>query len=614
MKKFNFLFLLLLSAALPAQAKEHSQSVQSSDSHISKKKLREIIECMYGEHNPCIADYVVVGVGTASSIMILNLTNDCKTSVIGLEWGQDLRDDPNLLFTANQNTAIRNSHYSENYNGSLFRSSTVQTLYGFGRAVGGSSPHATAARRGTQQYFDTLATIAGPQWSFSNVLPLMEALESYVSWQPSGPYTPIIEATRGNSGPMTIAQYPVNFFNPGSTQQAENLAFANTMFSTLPSQVPAPVLNPTDYNANGLSTYISQIAGSQNFFKANAGSLGFLRSLAGQDIMAQITDANGFGLNGRKLRVLTAAYVGKILFRDGNVAFGVEFVRDGKLQRVFAKKKVIVAGGTLRSPIVLEQSGIGDPAVLAKSNIPVLAANTNVGNHMLDQIYYNVAINVTDPALSLQCGGRFYLNTSPLTFNYPPFLIIPGAAFQAWISTPTLCFNFTNVTKQLTLAVASASEGSVHVATQNKAGQIQVSTTFVAPGSQDLFLGEIGMKYIKSCVDLMSGWSMAYPPASAFSGPATNLNPYLINSYLKADHEVGTCRIAASDATGVVDGNLHVFGFKNLMVADNSVIPLVVDANTQDLALVIGQMAYQIITGKPVIAGIPSCPPCARSK
>lgn len=258
---------------------------------------------MYGEHNPCIADYVVVGVGTASSIMILNLTNDCKTSVIGLEWGQDLRDDPNLLFTANQNTAIRNSHYSENYNGTLFRSSTVQTLYGFGRAVGGSSPHATAARRGTQEYFDTLATIAGPQWSFANVLPLMEALESYVAWQPSGPYTPIIEATRGNSGPMTIAQYPVNFFNPGGTQQTENKAFAQIMYNQLVTDGFTPQLfNPTDYNANGLNTYISEIAGSQNFYKANAGSLGFLRSIAGQDIMAQITDANGFGLNGRAAR------------------------------------------------------------------------------------------------------------------------------------------------------------------------------------------------------------------------------------------------------------------------------------------------------------------------
>src|SRR5579883_296374 len=103
---------------------------------LSKKELRKIIKCKYDDDHPCIVDHLVVGAGTASAIMVLNLTNDPKTSVIMLEWGQDLRGDPNILYLSGLNTSIRNSKYSENYNGSNSRL-TPQVLYGMGRTVGG---------------------------------------------------------------------------------------------------------------------------------------------------------------------------------------------------------------------------------------------------------------------------------------------------------------------------------------------------------------------------------------------------------------------------------------------------------------------------------------------
>jgi choline dehydrogenase len=580
------------------------QKQQQASNSLTKKELRKIIKSKYdGEDDPCIVDYLVVGVGSASAIMILNLTEDRTKSVVALEWGQDYRDDPVILYGAGNN--IRNAKYSENYIATTNIQAPAQ-LYGFGRMVGGSSAHPTAAKRGSPEFYDTLAEVAGPRWSYANVLPLLKALETYLDYPTN---VPIGGPTRGESGPMVISRYPASYYNASPADQALNEQLAEIMWSVTPES-PTPILDlgGADYNA-GQNTYVTSVNG-QNWieFDPNAPSGDVLHSVTGYAIIGQITDANGKGLDGRKLQIVTEAFVDKILFH-GNVAIGAEFLRHGKIHRVFAKDKVVIAASTLRSPIILEQSGIGDPAILEPAGIPLLMANTNVGNHMLDEVYYQIAFNVNDPTLSYQAGGRLTLGSTALP--YPPFLIVPGAPwFPTSIAT---AYGFNANTKKLQLQTATFSENSSHIATNNKAGQINVIANFFS-NPEDIVLGRMGAQYIKSFVDAAAvefpelGMYMVYPPESAFVGPASNLDTYLKNAYNHGDHEVGTCRISATEVDGVVDGDLHVHGFQHLMVADLSVIPMVVDANTFDLALVIGQLAAQIITGNTTPAVLPPPP------
>lgn len=569
---------------------------------ISKKDLKRYAKSKYGDCDPQIADYVVVGAGSSSAIMIQNITNDRRNSVIALEWGLDYRDNPKVLFSK-VSASLRDVTYNETYI-STYNIDAPQQTYSVGRFVGGTSWHASSARRASQQYFDTLAQVAGQRWSYNAVLPFLKALESYVEYPTN---TPIISPTRGNSGPIIISQYPASYYNPNPADAALNEQLA-TIFWSITQENPKPVLDVggADYNS-GQNTYVTSVAGQlwRSFNPTLSPTLGDEFSTTGQFIVAKITDGNGDGTGGRKIKLITAAFADKILFYD-NVAIGVEYLRHGKIQRVYAKKKVIISAGTLHSPVLLEQSGIGDPAVLEPIGLKVLRPNVNVGNHMIDDVYYQVAFNVNSPTMNYEGGGRMYMSATG--FSYPPFLLAPGAPFFP-TSTRT-AYGFNSNTKFMQVGALTFSENSSHVSTNNKAAEISVVTNFFTD-PRDLELGQIGLRYVKAFTDAAAaqlpelGIAMVYPPPSAFEGPATNLNTYLQNGYVHGDHPVGTCRIATSEAEGVVDGNLHVFGFKSLMVADNSVIPNCVDANSYDLALVIGQVAASIITGKSSSCALP---------
>ncbi|KAI0761853.1 GMC oxidoreductase [Trametes elegans] len=99
-------------------------------------------------------------------------------------------------------------------------------------------------------------------------------------------------------------------------------------------------------------------------------------------------------LGRRNLNVLTEAYVRKVLTKqdgDERVAIGVEFEHGGEVHIVSARKEVIISAGTVKSPHVLELSGIGDPAILKPLAIPVVLdlppVGANVQDHLLVSAY-----------------------------------------------------------------------------------------------------------------------------------------------------------------------------------------------------------------------------------
>ena len=83
-------------------------------------------------------------------------------------------------------------------------------------------------------------------------------------------------------------------------------------------------------------------------------------------------------LDRNNLKVLTSALVSKIVL-EGNTATGVRFVHNGRSETVKASKEVILSGGTISSPQILELSGIGDPEILRAAGVECLVENTRVG-------------------------------------------------------------------------------------------------------------------------------------------------------------------------------------------------------------------------------------------
>lgn len=78
------------------------------------------------------------------------------------------------------------------------------------------------------------------------------------------------------------------------------------------------------------------------------------------------------------LTVITGATTDRVLF-DGKRAAGVVFLKDGVLQQIGAKRKVLICAGAIASPAILERFGIGDPALLASLDIPLVLARPAVG-------------------------------------------------------------------------------------------------------------------------------------------------------------------------------------------------------------------------------------------
>ena len=85
------------------------------------------------------------------------------------------------------------------------------------------------------------------------------------------------------------------------------------------------------------------------------------------------------------LKVLTEALGSRILL-EGNNAKGVEFIHNGSKHQVKASKEVILSGGVMNSPQLLELSGIGDPEVLKAAGVECLVENARVGKNLQDHV------------------------------------------------------------------------------------------------------------------------------------------------------------------------------------------------------------------------------------
>lgn len=83
------------------------------------------------------------------------------------------------------------------------------------------------------------------------------------------------------------------------------------------------------------------------------------------------------------LKVLCEALVNKVVL-DGTKATGVSLTHDGVEYQVSARREIIVSGGTIKSPQILELSGIGDPEVLKAAGVECKVANTGVGANVQD--------------------------------------------------------------------------------------------------------------------------------------------------------------------------------------------------------------------------------------
>ena len=304
------------------------------------------------------------------------------------------------------------------------------------------------------------------------------------------------------------------------------------------------------------------------------------------------------------LAVRTGAPVAQVLF-DGRKATGVR-LRAG--QRVTARRGVILAAGSLRTPQLLMLSGVGPAGHLREHGVPVLADLPGVGSNLHDHPMITPVWPITSGTTLLQAGSEASRAAYRLARRGPLASVAQALAMLPFgDGAPDLQVYFTLLGFQpglapmdrpavtaLTVLLTPTSRGTVRLRSADPADAPAVDPAYLAD--------EADRKALRRGLDQVRAVFRA-PALEAITGPALHpapsaddhaLDAFITESLVSIWHPVGTCRMGSS-ADAVVSPRLAVHGLENLYVADASVMPTITRGNTHAPTIMIAEKAASLL-------------------
>ena len=533
----------------------------------------------------CEVDYIVVGGGTAGSVVGRMLSDNFCNSVLLLERGPNHMNNPQVV-------TCDTSRIDDLLLNPTFTTSTVvadtfgqNRLVANGTMLGGSAAHNFLLYVWSEQPLDKWAAFSGnPRWARNATLPLLKANEHFT------PFTPPASPLRGTEGPLEITQNP----------PISSLAIAQNAATIL----GAPLTN--DYNVTDLGT-----STFQNFCAPVNGVPE--RTFSARAYLNSIIHPDGTSKGHRKLRVKVQARATRILFggKDGKKAIGVEYVINGnreKVRRVYARKEIIVSAGSFYTPQLLLLSGIGPKQQLDTFSIPVVQANEHVGAHF--KYHYGVAgifsggyaeplpiVSFFNAAIPQTASRDSQLIFFPFVLGGTPGISLCVGTLGGTID-PTARFGSMFAWNLLT-----RSEGTIELADTNPFTEPLIRLNSYSDGdltdpNSDASKSVSYFKRMRQIAQSI-GQEMVFPTPASYASDEKLFEAALISPSI-TNHYLSTCRmskVATGPQGGVVDGELRVHGIRNLRIADLSVTPsdLGFTGNTGVPANLIGIVAAQLL-------------------
>ncbi|OJJ53544.1 hypothetical protein ASPSYDRAFT_51043 [Aspergillus sydowii CBS 593.65] len=308
-------------------------------------------------------DFIICGGGTAGCAIAARLSEDPNVTVGIVEAGKYRIDDPAIDTPAGFFQTFENPEYDWClYTAPQTANNGRVHHMPRGKVLGGSSAiNYMMYVRGSLQDYDDWAELAGDEgWSAASMKEYMrkhQTLESVNTAIVDAP-SPLVAENHGTTGPIRTS------FNDAYLPIDHEIVKAAAETTSLPNK-------PVDaWSGDHIGFYHSLGAIARS--GPNAGK----RSYAGREYY----DANSSRPN---LKLLCEARVNRVLL-DGTRATGVSITLDGEEYTVSATREVIICGGTIQSPQILELSGIGDPAILAAAGVECKVENPAVGANVQD--------------------------------------------------------------------------------------------------------------------------------------------------------------------------------------------------------------------------------------
>nr|AUN37381.1 choline dehydrogenase [uncultured bacterium] len=532
-------------------------------------------------------DYIVVGAGSAGCIVVNRLTADRGCRVLLLEAGGWDRNFwlrlPVGYFRTIYDTRFSRLFDTEPSEGTAGRN----VVWPRGRVIGGSSSiNGLIFIRGQHDDFDEWASRGAIGWSYRDVLPHFKRLENY-----EGAHG-VDTQYHGAHGEMGV-----------SDLRNDNVACEAWIEAG--NQLGLP-LNP-DFNAEstfGVGRYQLSI---RNGWRSSAATA-FLHPVR--------TRPN--------LTIVTGVQVSRVLIEHG-VAVGVEWIEGGAggtVQSARASREVILSGGSLQSPQILQLSGIGPAELLQQHRIPVIVDAPEVGANLQDHYQARTIVrlkqrhSLNDAVRSpfgLASMGWQWLSSQrgPLTVGAGQ---VGGAACTQYApgSRPDIQFNVMPLSVDKPgdpLHRYSGFTASVWQCHPSSKGNVQIQSTdpfMQARIEPRYFDAELDRRTIVAGIRMLREiyrqpafrdlWDREIVPG-AEADDDRQLFDFAAAKGGTVFHPVGTCRMG-SDERAVVDPQLRVRGVERLRVIDASVMPTITSANSNAASLMIGEKGARTVIGE----------------
>ncbi|MFJ1707081.1 choline dehydrogenase [Kitasatospora sp. NPDC088346] len=535
-------------------------------------------------------DFIIVGGGSAGCALAARLSADPANRVLVLEAGRpDYPWDVFIHMPAALTFPIGSRFYDWKYESEPEPFMNDRRIYhARGKVLGGSSSiNGMIFQRGNPLDYERWAADPGMKdWDYAHCLPYFKRMETCLADRDARGAAAGGGGFRGHDGPLVLERGPVT-----------NPLFA--AFFEAVQQAGYPLTDDVNgYRQEGFAAFDRNLRRGRRLSAARA----YLHPV----------------MHRRNLDVQTRALVGRVLF-DGRRAVGVEYSRGGALHRV-SGGKVILSGGAVNSPQLLQLSGVGNAAELDALGIETVQHLPGVGENLQDHLEVYVQHACRQP-VSLQPAMKMwrrpfigaewlFLRKGPGATNH-----FEGGGFVRSnddVAYPNLMFHFLPIAVRYDGSAPAGGHGyQVHIGPMYSDARGSVKIRSRDPREHPA----LRFNYLSTAQDRRE-WVEAIrvtrkilgqPAFAPFSdgeispGPGVETDEQILQWVAKdgetALHPSCTARMGTDEMSVLDPATLEVHGLEGLHVVDASAMPYVTNGNIYAPVMMLAEKAADLILG-----------------